>query len=163
MGLILLVPCPGSPSRPRAILVLLCTCLSLAGWRRQDALVVAAEATPPPPPPPPPAAVVLCTSLRGTLVVCYAPVWWRRGVACQGCLSAGGWVIVLIGRAHVSLMARSAQGGAAKQENEKQGNQNSLRDLLPSMWLVMCKRPKETGMHIKRSAILAPPLSRGHS
>ena len=84
-------------------------------------------------------------------------VAWRVKGACR----RRGWVIVLIGRAHVSLMARSAQGGAAKQENEKQGNQNSLRDLLPSMWLVMCKRPKETGMHIKRSAILAPPLSGG--
>jgi hypothetical protein len=162
LGLILLVPCPGSPSRPRAILVLLCTCLSLAGWRRQDALVVAAEATPPPPPPPPPAAaVVLCTSLRGTLVVCYAPVWWRRGVACQGCLSAA-WVGYCAYWACTCVFdGPQCTGGAAKQENEKQGNQNSLRDLLPSMWLVMCKRPKETGMHIKRSAILAPPLSAG--
>ena len=158
MGLILLVPCSGSPSRPRAILVLLCTCLSLAGWRRQDALVVAAEATPPPPPP---AAVVLCTSLRGTLVVCYAPVWWRRGVACQGCLSAA-WVGYCAYWACTCVFdGPQCTGGAAKQENEKQGNQNSLRDLLPSMWLVMCKRPKETGMHIKRSAILAPPLSAG--
>jgi hypothetical protein len=160
LGLILLVPCSGSPSRPRAILVLLCTCLSLAGWRRQDALVVAAEATPPPPPPPP-AAVVLCTSLRGTLVVCYAPVWWRRGVACQGCLSAA-WVGYCAYWACTCVFdGPQCTGGAAKQENEKQGNQNSLRDLLPSMWLVMCKRPKETGMHIKRSAILAPPLSAG--
>jgi hypothetical protein len=121
---------------------------------------VAAEATPPPPPPPP-AEVISCTSPRGTLVVCYALVWWRRGVACQGCLSAA-WVGYCAYWACTCVFdGPQCTGGAAKQENEKQGNQNSLRDLLPSMWLVMCKRPKETGMHIKRSAILAPPLSAG--
>ena len=87
-------------------------------------------------------------------------VAWRVKGACR----RRGWVIVLIGRAHVSLMARSAQGGLLSRKTRSKEIRTHFATYFPPCGSPCAKGPKKpegTQSAQLNTGISTTPLSGG--